>query len=267
MANLPYWVTGYVLSARSSASALMHIKWAGLSAVNEPPREWRQNCPTQHKEVSMSDKTLHQMILDELEWDPRINPAHVGVAVDDGVVTLSGHVSSYAEKAAVEEAVKHVNGVRGIAQEVEVRLPGDKQSGDDQIARRALDIIAWDSTIPDGKVQVKVQNSIVTLNGDVDWYYQKDDAENAVRKLTGVKALVNNIKVKPSAKAFDVKDRIEAALKRSAEMEANAIKVSASDGHVTLSGKVKTYYERELAERTAWSAPGVTMVNDQIVVG
>jgi osmotically-inducible protein OsmY len=214
----------------------------------------------------MSDKTLHQMILDELEWDPRFDSAHIGVAVDGGIVTLSGHVDSYAEKAAVEDAVKRIDGVRGIAQEVEVRLPGDKQAADDQIAKRALDIMAWDSTIPAGKVRVKVQSGIVTLSGDVDWYYQKDDAERSVRKLTGVKALVNSIRVLPNTKAIDVKNRIEAALKRNAEMEANAIRVSAADGHVTLSGKVKTYYERELAERTAWSAPGVTMVNDQIVV-
>lgn len=212
----------------------------------------------------MSDKTLRQAVMDELEWDPSFNAQHIGVAVEDGVVTLTGHVGSYIERLAAEKAVRRIKGVRAIAEEIEVRFASDKKTSDDQIARRALDVIAWDSTIPKDKIQIKVQNGFVTLSGEVDWFYQRDDAEAAVRKLTGVKGLSNEIKVKPQVRGTDIKQRIETALKRNAEVEAEAIKVTVQDGRVILDGKVKAWYERELAERTAWSAPGVISVEDRI---
>jgi osmotically-inducible protein OsmY len=215
----------------------------------------------------MNDRILHQMVLDELEWDPRFNAAHVGVAVENGVVTLTGHVGSYAEKVAAETAAKRVAGVRGVAQEIEVRFPSDRKTADDQIVRRALDILAWNTTIPEDKISVTVQDGWVTLSGDVKWGYQRHDAEHAVRQLSGVKGITNAIRVSQGASAPDVKDRIEKALKRNAETEANAIRVSVSGGKVTLEGKVKAWYERDLAERTAWSAPGVTTVEDRISVG
>ncbi len=214
----------------------------------------------------MSDKTLRQAVMDELEWEPSIDAQHIGVAVEDGVVTLTGHVGSYIERFAVEKAMKRVKGVRAIAEEIEVRFPNDKKTSDDQIARRSLDVIAWDSTIPKDKIQIKVQNGFVTLTGEVDWFYQRDDAEAAVRKLTGVKGLSNEIKVKPQVRVTDIKQRIETALKRNAEVEADAIKVTVQDGRVILDGKVKAWYERELAERTAWSAPGVISVEDRISI-
>jgi osmotically-inducible protein OsmY len=212
----------------------------------------------------MSDKTLKHAVEEELDWEPSIDSEHIGVTVEDGVVTLSGHVSTYAEKFTAEKAAKRVKGVRAIAQEIEIRFPNDKKTSDDQIAKRALDIIAWDSTIPKDKVLVKVQNGFVTLSGEVDWFYQRDDAEHAVRKLAGVKGISNEIKIKPKAYAYDIKERIETALKRNAEFEADSIKVSVLDGRVTLDGKVKAWYERDLAERTAWSAPGVVSVVDHI---
>jgi osmotically-inducible protein OsmY len=214
----------------------------------------------------MSDKTLRQAVMDELEWEPSIGAQHIGVAVEDGVVTLTGHVGNYIERLAAEKAVKRVKGVRAIAEEIEVRFPSDKKTSDDQIARRALDVIAWDSTIPKDKIQIKVQNGFVTLTGEVDWFYQRDDAEAAVRKLTGVKGLSNEIKVKPQVRGTDIKQRIETALKRNAEVEADAITVTVQDGRVILDGKVKAWYERELAERTAWSAPGVISVEDRISI-
>jgi osmotically-inducible protein OsmY len=214
----------------------------------------------------MSDKTLRQTVMDELEWDPSFNAQHIGVAVEEGVVTLTGHVGSYIERLAAEKAVKRVKGVRAIAEEIEVRFPGDKKTSDDQIAKRALDVIAWDSTIPKDKIQIKVQNGFVTLSGEVDWFYQRDDAEAAVRKLTGVKGLSNEVKVKPQVRGTDIKQRIETALKRNAEVEADAIKVTVQEGRVILDGKVKAWYERELAERTAWSAPGVISVEDRISI-
>jgi osmotically-inducible protein OsmY len=218
------------------------------------------------KEAAMTDKTLHQVVLDEFEWDPSFNAAHIGVVVEDGIVTLTGHVESYAEKVAVERAAKRVAGVRGVAQEVEVRYHSDKKTADDQIAKRALDILSWNTTIPKDRIQVSVQKGWVSLSGQVDWWYQRADAENAVRRLSGVTGLTNAISVKPQVQAIDVKSRIEKALKRNAEVEATGIRVSVVGGKVTLEGKVKAWYERDLAERTAWSAPGVTAVEDRISV-
>jgi len=214
----------------------------------------------------MSDRTLKQGVEDELEWEPSINAEHIGVTAEDGVVTLTGHVGSYTEKFTAEKAARRLKGVRAIAQEIEIRFPSDKKTSDDQIAKRALDIIAWDSTIPKDKVQVKVQGGFVTLSGQVDWHYQRADAEYAVRKLAGIKGLSNEIQVKPRVQALDVKQRIESALKRNADLEADSIKVSVLNGRVTLDGKVKAWYERDLAERTAWSAPGVISVEDHISI-
>lgn len=214
----------------------------------------------------MSDRALKQAVEDELKWEPSIDAEHIGVTAEDGVVTLTGHVGSYAEKVTAEKAARRVKGVRAIAQEIEIRFPNDRKTSDDQIARRALDIIAWDSTIPKDKVQVKVEGGFVTLSGEVDWHYQRSDAEYAVRKLEGIKSISNEIKVKPRVQASDVKQRIENALKRNAEWEASSIKVSVVNGRVTLDGKVKALYERDLAERTAWSAPGVISVEDHISI-
>ena len=212
----------------------------------------------------MSDRTLKQAVEDELSWEPSINSGHIGVTAENGVVTLTGHVGSYIEKLNAERAARRVKGVRAIAQEIEIRLPNEKKTSDDQIAKRALDIIAWDSTIPKDKLQIKVEGGFVTLSGQVDWHYQRTDAEFSVRKLEGIKGLSNQIQVKPRAQASDVKNLIESALKRNAELEAGSIKVSVLNGRVTLDGKVKAWYERELAERMAWSAPGVVSVEDHI---
>jgi osmotically-inducible protein OsmY len=233
----------------------------------------RQRCrrvggePRNTEESVMGDRSLHQAVLDELEWDPAVNAAHIGVVAEDGIITLTGHVGSYAEKIAAERAVKHVSGVRGVAQEIEVRYPSDKKTADDQIAKRALDVIAWNTTLPKDRIQIRVQDGWITLTGQVDWWYQRTDAENAVKRLSGVTGITNSVTVKPKVQAPDVKSRIEKALKRSAEVEANSIRVSVDEGRVTLDGKVKAWYERELAERTAWSAPGVTAVVDRIAIG
>ncbi len=212
----------------------------------------------------MSDRSLQQAVLDELEWDPSINAAHIGVVADDGIVTLTGHVESYAEKIAAERAAKRVIGVRGLAQEIEVRYPFAKKMADDQIARRAIDVLKWNMAIPSDRIKVKIQDGWVTLEGTVDWWYQRSGAENAVKRLSGVTGISNLIGVKPSVRATDVKQRIEKALKRNADVEADSIHVTVVDGKVTLNGKVKAWYERDLAERTAWSAPGVTNVVDNI---
>lgn len=214
----------------------------------------------------MGDLSLRESVLGALEFEPSINAAHIGVATDAGVVTLSGHVGSYAEKLMAERVAQRVKGVRAIAQEIEVRWPSDQKTNDDEIAQRALKIIEWDTTIPDGKVRLKVQKGWVTLTGEVPWYFQSSAAEAAVRKLSGVVGITNAITIKPAIQAGDIKHRIEDALKRNAEFEANQIRVVVSGGRVTLEGKVKAWHERVLAERAAWAAPGVSVVEDHLAV-
>jgi len=214
----------------------------------------------------MDDNTLRQMVIDELEFEPSLDAAHIGVAAESGVVTLTGHVGSYAERISAEEAVRRVRGVKAIAQEIEVRYPFAKKTADDQIAKRAVDILEWDASVPRNRVQVEVQKGWITLLGDVDWHYQKQAAEHAVRKLSGVVGIANNIAIKPPVQPSDVKKRIEEAFKRNAELEADGIRVSVLDGKVTLEGKVKAWYERYAAEQAAWSAQGVRSVDDRIKV-
>ncbi|CAH1659849.1 BON domain-containing protein [Chelatococcus asaccharovorans] len=216
--------------------------------------------------MSERDLGLRQDVLDELEFEPSIDAADIGVTVKDGVVTLIGHVRSYAEKIAAERAVQRVKGVRAIAQELEVRYPERKKTADDEIAKRALAIISWDTTIPDDVIQVKVQAGWITLSGEVDWHFQKRAVEDAVRKLTGVVGVTNLLLVRPRIQADDVKHRIEEALKRNAAIEAGTIRVGVSGGKVTLAGQVHAWYERGVAERAAWAVPGVTAVEDHLVI-
>jgi osmotically-inducible protein OsmY len=216
----------------------------------------------------MSDSSLRQDIIDELDFEPSLDAADIGVAVEDGVATLTGHVPTYAQKITVEDVVRRVKGVKGIAQQIEVRPFGTNRTADDEIAKRALSTISWNTAIPDDAVQVKVQEGWVTLTGKVEWQYQKTAAADAVRDLAGVVGVTNRIEIASRASAFDVKKRIEDALKRNAEIEAQAIRVNVLDGgKITLDGKVHAWSERRAAERAAWSAPGVKVVDDRITVG
>jgi osmotically-inducible protein OsmY len=215
----------------------------------------------------MGDRRLQQEVLNELDFDPSIDAANIGVAVDDGVVTLTGHVSSYAEKSAVDQAVRRVKGVRGVAEEIEVRYPDDKKMSDDEIAKRALSIIKWDAQVPQDAVQVTVRKGWVTLTGQVSWQYQKKAAEDAVKKLSGVIGVINNISLKLIATASDVKRKIEDALARHAQIEAEAIRVDVLDGNkVKLEGKVDCWEEREAVENAAWSVAGVQSVDDRLTI-
>ena len=214
----------------------------------------------------MTDLALRQNILDELEFEPSIDAAHIGVAVEDGIVTLTGHVSSYWEKTTAENVVKRVKGVKGLAEEIEVRLVGLKGTADDEIAKRAVDAITWNVSIPRDKVQVKVQDGWITLTGKLEWQYQKNAAAEAVRGLAGVVGVANQIEITPRASVSDIKKRIENALKRDAETEAQTIRVKVLDGKVTLEGKVRAWSERQAAERAAWSSPGVRAVEDRISI-
>jgi osmotically-inducible protein OsmY len=215
----------------------------------------------------MSDSSLRQNILDELEFEPSIDANDIGVAVEDGIVTLSGHVQNYSQKQAAERIVARVKGVRGIAEELEVRYPGGSGVADDEIARRVLDTLKWSTRVPDGKVQVTVQKGWVTLTGSLDWNYQKVGAANAIEDLKGVTGVTNKITIKPQVTSIDVRKRIEEALKRSAEVEAGDIKIDVAADKVTLKGRVKTWSERWLVEDTAWATPGVTHVSDELIVG
>ncbi|CAM5766608.1 BON domain-containing protein [Labrys miyagiensis] len=214
----------------------------------------------------MNDKVLRQSIIDALDFDPRVHAANVGVAVENGIATLTGHVGSYAEKTTVEEIVHRIKGIRAIALEIDVRYPSDKKTDDDQIAGRAIAVIAWDAMVPEGVVEVKVEKGWVSLSGMVPWHFQRQAAETAVRKLHGVVGVINRIEVKPRVKATDVKAKILAALKRDAEFEADGIHVDVLGDKVILDGKIKAWHERTVAERAAWSAPGVASVEDNLKV-
>jgi osmotically-inducible protein OsmY len=214
----------------------------------------------------ISDFQLRQDVLDELEFEPRVNAAHIGVVANRGVVTLTGFVTSYHEKAAAERAARCVKGVKAIAEEIEVRLPSDTKRADDEIAARAVDILRWQVGLPAERITVKVEKGIVTLTGDVDWHHQRVDAEHGVHKLSGVTGVVNQIRVAAPVRASDIKEKIQKALERSAEVEASRITVQAEGGRVVLGGKVRAWYERDIAERAAWSAPGVTEVQDHLTI-
>ena len=214
----------------------------------------------------MNDSTLRQDIIDELDFDPSIDAAHIGVAVEDGIVTLTGHLCTYAEKAIVEDVVRRIKGVKGIAQEIEIRPSGTHKTADDEIAKRALSVINWNTRIPDGAIQVKVQNGWVTLSGTVAWQYQKAVAEDAVKSL--VRSVWDRQRHRGPCAGVrsDVRKLIMDALKRSAEIEAKAINVNVVDGKVTLKGPVKAWSERNAAVRAAWSTPGVKSVEDRLTV-
>ena len=212
-----------------------------------------------------NDKQLKQSVLDELNWEPSINSAHIGVTTKDGVVTLLGHVETYAEKRAAEKAVLRVKDVKAVAEEIEVKLPFSVKHGDEEIASAAVDRLAWDASVPKDKVKATVAKGWLTLTGQVEWHYQHDAAADAVRTLWGVTGVSNQITIKPRVSATDIKDDIMVALNRS-WFSPEKIDVSANDGKVTLTGTVDYWDERALAGSTAWAAPGVTSVTNDIRV-
>lgn len=217
-------------------------------------------------EPIMNDLDLRDLVLEELEFKPDINAASIGVTVQNGVVTLSGHVNSYAQKVSAERTVKAMKGVRGLAEEIEVRLNKLEGTADDTIASRALNIIAWSSDANVEGIQVTVQKGTVTLEGQLDWQYQKEVIEQAVLRLSGVVGVHNRITLKARADVVDIKRHIEDALKRSAEIEAEGIRVTVDGGVVKLEGKVHLLREREVVERAAWSVPGVSKVEDYLLI-
>lgn len=216
--------------------------------------------------MKKSDSQLQADVMDELAWEPSIDHADIGVAVADGVVTLSGYVKSFAEKVAAEKAARRVAGVRAIAEEIKVRLASDRKTGDAEIAKRIADILSWDDLVPDDKITIKVEHGSVTLAGSVDWHYQRDAARKAAGKISGVIAISNLIAVRQSPAASDVRQRILNAFERHANLDATGISVVTDGSKIRLGGKVRAYFERGIAERAAWAAPGVTEIENNIVV-
>lgn len=217
-------------------------------------------------EEEMTDKQLRLDIIDELDFEPSIDAADIGVAVDQGVVTLTGHVRSYSDKITTLDIVEKVVGVRAIADEIEVRPIGAHVTADDEIAKRVVNSLKWNTSAPADKIHVTVAKGRVTLEGDVEWRYQADAAARAIGRLTGVIGINNHLKVRPSVKASDVSERIKKTLLRDAELDASGIRVAVHGGTVTLEGQVRYLGERRSAERAAWAAPGVTNVIDHLAV-
>ncbi len=212
------------------------------------------------------DQDIKERVEEELSFDPRIDAAGIGVGVSDGVVTLSGYVKTYSQKIAAEAAVKRVKGVNAVAVDIEVRLPTDVRWDDTKIAERVTSILAWSVEAPKEGVKVRVDNGWVYLEGSVGWAYQRQEAERLVRTITGVRGVVNGVKVRPHVEPKDVKDQLKKAFHRNAELEAAGITVGVTGGKVILTGKVRTWSDRQEAERAAWAVPGVSEVVDHLTL-
>ncbi|MGZ4317131.1 MAG: BON domain-containing protein [Gaiellaceae bacterium] len=213
----------------------------------------------------MDDKTIQTEVIRELEWDPQVDSAHIGVAVKNGAATLSGHVKSYSEKLAAIRAAERVYGVRAVADELDVKLPTSLVRDDTDIAEEISRTLRWNNLVPD-TVDAEVRNGYVTLRGEVEWNFQRTEAERAIRNLAGVVGISNLITVKAGAKAPDIEERIREAIKRAAALDARQIDVVATNGTVHLHGHVHSLYEKRLAEMAAKSAPGVKEVDNEIEV-
>ncbi|WP_118953485.1 BON domain-containing protein [Taibaiella helva] len=213
-----------------------------------------------------SDKKIQEDVMAELQWEPMLNAAEIGVAVNSGVVTLSGNVSSYMKKRQAELAAKRVKDVRAVAIDINVDLWPEDNSNDTEIGTAIVDVFRWNALVPDDKIQTKVENCWVTLEGEVEWQYQKTAAYDAVNPLRGIKGISNLIHVKPAADKVLVKDAIKKALERNADVESDKIAISTAGHKVTLSGKAGSWHEKGLIERAAWSSPGVAEVIDDIEI-
>jgi osmotically-inducible protein OsmY len=214
-----------------------------------------------------TDLQLQRDVLDELKFEPSIREAEIGIAAKGGVVTLTGFVDSYAQKFSAERTAERVGGVKAVADEIKVKLPGAHQRSDTDIAHATVNALRWDVQVPDDRIKATIEDGWIALEGDVEWQYQKWAAEGAVRNLTGVKGVTNLIAVKPKkASSYEVGQKIKDSMRRHAERDADRITIEAKDGRVTLRGTVSSFAERQDAERAAWQALGVTNVEDLIAV-
>ena len=213
-----------------------------------------------------TDAQLQFDVTDELTWEPSVNHERIGVSVTDGIVSLSGIVGSYAEKILAEKTARRVKGVRAVADELQVRYDWQPKTSDSEIAKRIADILDWDPLVPADRITITVQDGAVKLEGRVDWNYQRNVALEDVSKITGVVRVDNWLEVMPPVSTTDIRGRIERAFERSADLEAEKIHVMADGSKVTLTGSVSSWNKRKLAENSAWAAPGVTQIEDKLVV-
>jgi len=217
----------------------------------------------------MTDRELQRHVEDALAWEPSVDAANIGVSVDNGVVTMNGEVGTYTEKSTAERVALRVYGVKAVANDLNVRISSLHKRTDTDIAQTAVAALQWNTVVPPNRVTVAISDGWVTLKGTLDWQHQKEAAARTVRDLTGVRGVTNSISVQPpepAVKTSDVQAKIEAAFTRSAEIDARRVSVAAHDGQVILTGHVRSWAERQEAERAAWAAPGVTLVDDRITI-
>jgi osmotically-inducible protein OsmY len=212
------------------------------------------------------DSNLQQAVTAELSWEPSIIASHIGVTAEGGVVTLSGHVTSFVQKHAAEEAARRVKGVHAVAEEIEVRLAFESERGDDDIAAAAVNRLEWDMSVPRDAIKVQVEKGWVTLTGSVEWHYQKVAAVGAIRSLMGVVGVSDQVTLRPHVSAGNISDNIMHALHRSWFFDVNTIKVTANGGDIRLTGFVHSWHDRRVAAETAWAAPGATSVVNDLTV-
>jgi osmotically-inducible protein OsmY len=213
-----------------------------------------------------TDLEIQKNVMEELKWEPFLKASEIGVAVKNGVVTLNGTVDSYSKKISAEKAAKRVLGVKAVAEDIEVKLGIESKKNDTEIAETILKTLKWHSAIAENKIKIKVENGWVSLDGEAEWEFQKNAAKTAIEGLSGVLGIFNNIKIKPTIVATDIKQKINAAFLRSATIDSEKVMVNVIGSKVILSGKVKSYSEKKEAENAAWFAPGVSQVDSQIEI-
>jgi osmotically-inducible protein OsmY len=259
--------------ASSSAAALASLV---TGTVRVDLRTWEHSAsvrprPIQQsgesiEEVVMTDRELRDNVQSALDWEPSVDPAEIGVTVDNGVVTLRGEVKTYGERETAEHVALRVCGVKAVANDLDVRLTRESERTDSEIAEAAVNALRWDTTVQADRLSISVRDGRIILKGKADWQFQKDAATRAVRYLTGVRGVTNHVAVQPRPKVGDIQAKIEAAFRRSAEIDARRVKVTVQDSKVTLTGNVRSWAERQEAKQAAWAAPGVAEVEDCLAV-
>jgi osmotically-inducible protein OsmY len=213
-----------------------------------------------------TDTEIQKNVMEELKWDPIMQSAEIGAIVKDGIVTLVGYVDNYSQRLAAENAVKRVKDVRAVAIDIAISLPDDQRRSDTDLAAAALNALKWSSFVPEDKIRLKVDGGWITMEGEVEWQFQKESAYSAVSDLIGVHGVINRINVRPNITPVIVKDVIKKALERSADIEADSINISTDGGRIVLKGKVRSWAERKEVERAVWATPGVIEVKDELII-